>query len=138
MDNRPSVSQANVDLVRAGWDHFFATGEFPWHTWTSDAVWDMSAYPGWPDAGKYRGRDEIDGFLQTWTAAFDDWSIEVEEYVEAGENVVCLTRQRGRPKGTDAYVEMVFAQVMHVRGGKIAEIRVFGDREEALAATGAR
>ena len=57
-------------------------------------------------------------FLAEWAAAWDDWELEVEDHVDAGEHVVSLLNQRGRSKATGIPVEMRFAQVWTFRDGQ--------------------
>lgn len=52
------MSQENVEIIRRGYEHWMATGEFLAH---ADLVWDVSKL-GWPDQQIYpgsRGRKAI-------------------------------------------------------------------------------
>ena len=42
------MSQENVELVRAGYEHFLATGVLLREIIAEDFVWDMSTFGGWP------------------------------------------------------------------------------------------
>jgi len=102
------MSQENVEVIRRGYEHWAATGELLAPT---DLVWDVSNL-GWPDQQIYLGREGADQFNTEWAGAWDDWEMEVEDYVDAGERVVVIVNQRGLSKGTGIPVEMRFAQVL--------------------------
>ena len=68
------------------------------------------------DLPRARGREAI--HRRRWTSAWDDWELEVEDYIDAGDTVVVIVRQRGRSKSTGVLVEMRFGQVWTTRGGE--------------------
>jgi ketosteroid isomerase-like protein len=103
---------------------------------SSDFVWDMSNFHGWPEQQTYEGVDGARSFLQDWTSAWDDWELEVEAFRDAGNKVVCLVRQHGRSKAAGMPVDMSFAQVWTVRDGRQARMDMYSDRAEALEAAG--
>src|SRR5579859_1312039 len=130
------MSRANVEVVRRGWEHFFATGEPLEEIAAPDFVWDLSTFRGWPEQQLYRGPDGTRAFLRDWVGAFDDWSIEVEAMHDAGEKVVCVCRQHGRSKLTGAEVDMRLAQVFTLRDGLQTRMEMYADPREALKAVG--
>ena len=67
---------------------------------------------------------------------FEDWSIEVEEFYDAANQVVTVLRQHGKAKHGGPEVEMRFAQVWTFRDGLLARMNMYADRDEALAAAG--
>jgi ketosteroid isomerase-like protein len=70
-------------------------------------------------------------------AAWDPWQQEVERVIDAGENgVVLLLTLKARGRGSGVSVEVPWAMVMTLRGGRITTSRVFLDRAEALKAVG--
>ena len=126
------MSQENVEIVRRSYEHFGATGEVRAHP---DLVWDVSNL-GWPDQQIYLGREGADQFNTEWAGAWDDWEMEVEDYVDAGERVVVILTQRGRSKATGIPVEMRFAQVWTLRDGQGIRMELYASVEEALEAVG--
>ena len=130
------MSDENVEIVRTGYQRYLATGEFTDEIVTADFVWDMSNFHGWPEQQTYEGPDAVQGFLEDWTGAFDEWELEVEALHDAGDRVVALVHQRGRSKMAGMPVEMAFAQVWTVRGGKQVRMDMYSDRDEALQAVG--
>jgi ketosteroid isomerase-like protein len=130
------LSHANVELVRRAYEQFLATGRFVAEFATPDFVWDMSHFRGWPEQQFYEGVEGAESFLEEWTAAWDDWELEVDELHDAGEKVVALLRQRGRSKATGMPVDMSLAQVWTIRDGKQARMDMYSDRAEALEDVG--
>jgi len=128
------MSQENVEVMRRGWKHFEATGEF---LVAVDFVWDVSKL-GWPDQQVYLGREGASQFMAEWTDAWDDWEMEVEDYLDAGDRVVTIVNQRGRSKATGIPVDMRFAQVWTFRDGQGVRMELYASVEEALQAAGLR
>jgi ketosteroid isomerase-like protein len=130
------MSQENVERVRQSFEDFAATGRLRADFASPGFVWDMSNFHGWPEQQTYEGGDEIEGFLETWTSAFDEWELELESLHDAGERVVALMRQRGRSKSAGMPVEMSFAQVWTLRDDRLVRMDMYSDRDEALRDAG--
>src|SRR4249919_360175 len=130
------MSQENVEIVRDGLGRFAATREFPAERVTTDCVWDMSNFHGWPEQQVYEGAEGARTFLREWTDAWEDWELEIDALHDAGDSVVALMRQHGRSKAGGMPVEMSFAQVWTLRDGKEARMEMYSDRGEALEAAG--
>jgi hypothetical protein len=60
----------------------------------------------WPDQQIYLGGEGAMQFLAEWADAWDEWELEVEEYIDAGERVVAIINQRGRSTASGIPVEM--------------------------------
>jgi ketosteroid isomerase-like protein len=87
---------------------------------------------------------EIDGRAQYlkactgWVSEFDDARVEVDEYVDAGECVICVARYCGTGRSSGAYAEQRQFDVYRVADGMIVQARVgFRTRDEATAAASA-
>ncbi len=126
------MSQENVEIVRRSYGHYMATGEVRAH---ADLVWDVSNL-GWPDQQIYTGNEGATQFMAEWADAWDDWEMEAEDYIDAGERVVVILTQRGRSKATGIPVEMRFAQVWTLRDGLGIRMQLYASVEEALEAVG--
>jgi ketosteroid isomerase-like protein len=124
------MSEENVEAIRRGYEHFIATGEVRAHP---DLVWDVSRL-GWPDQQIYPGVEGATRFNAEWADAWDDWELEVEDYLDAGERVVVILNQRGRSKATGIPVDMRFAQVWTLRDGRATRMEMYASVEEALEA----
>jgi ketosteroid isomerase-like protein len=132
------MSQENVEIVRRGFEHFIATGEPLDEITDPQFVWDMSTFRGWPERQTYEGSDGRREFLASWADAWEDWEINVEELLEAGDKVVAILRRRGRAKSTGLPVDMDFGQVWTIRDGKQLRMQLYASPEEALEAAGLR
>ncbi len=131
------MSQENVEIVRRSYERWLATGgagvgEIRAH---ADLVWDVSRL-GWPDQQIYPGVEGAMQFNAEWADAWDDWEVEVEDYVDAGERVIVILNQRGRSKSTGIPVDMRFAQVWTLRDGQGIRMQMYASVEEALEAAG--
>jgi len=126
------MSEENVEILRRGYEHFSATGEIRVHP---DFVWDVTKL-GWPGQKIYAGAEGPNQFNAEWAEAWDDWELEAEEYIDAGECVVVIVNQRGRSKSTGIPVDMRFAQVWSFRDGQAIGMEMYSSVDEALEATG--
>jgi ketosteroid isomerase-like protein len=131
------MSQEDVDNLRRAYGHFIATGEFSGR-FAPDFVWDMSTFRNWPERQTYEGIEGARQFMADWLEAWEDWRLELEQLLDAGDHVVAFVRQRGRSKATGLSVDMHFAQVWTFRDGAQVRMRMYSDRAEALEAAGLR
>jgi ketosteroid isomerase-like protein len=129
------MSAENLELARRSYDHFLATGEPLWDLWSLDIEWNMSTFRGWPEDPVYHGREGYERFMRNWLEPFDEWSMEVEELIGAGDQVIAVLHQQGKARGGTA-VDMRFAHVLTVRNGKVTRADMYADVEEALEAVG--
>ena len=133
------MSRENVEMVRRGYGRWIATGEFSPELAHPDFVWDMSTFRGWPERQTYVGLEGIAECIAAWTEAWDDWELEVEDYIDAGDaGVVTIGRQRGRSKATGVPVEMRFGQVWTIQDGQSIRMQMYASPEDALEAAGLR
>jgi len=131
------MSQENVEIVRRGYDHFIATGELLPEIAHPDFAWDMSTFRGWPEQQIYHGVEGTREFLTEWVGAWDDWKLETEQFVDAGdEKVVVILRQTGRSKATGVHTEMHFGQLWTLKGEKQLRMQMYASPAEALEAAG--
>ncbi|HEX4188125.1 MAG TPA: nuclear transport factor 2 family protein [Solirubrobacteraceae bacterium] len=126
----------NVEIVRDAYQRFRATGRFVVELAAPDFVWDMSHFHGWPEEQVYAGAGGAEAFIREWSAAWDDWELDVEALHDAGERVVALLRQRGRSRASGMQVDMSFAQIWTLRDGKETRMEMYSSQSEALEAAG--
>ena len=99
-----------------------------------EVVFSASAFP---DAGTYRGgRETLDAWGR-WLDAWEEFSLELEDVIEAGEEIVALQRLRGRGKESGVTVDSDVGVIFTCDHGVIRRM-VFCDRQEALEAAGLR
>jgi ketosteroid isomerase-like protein len=126
------MSEENLEVIRRGYARFRATGEMRAHP---DLVWDVTRL-GWPDQQVYAGVEGAMRFMAEWAATWDDWDLEAEDFLDAGDRVVAIVNQRGRSKATGVPVEMRFAQVWTLRDRQAIRMQMYASVEEALEAVG--
>jgi ketosteroid isomerase-like protein len=101
------------------------TPDFVWHT-----------RENLPDAGGRNGPDGLVQLRAEWMEVFDDFDVAVDELIDAGDQVVSVTRLCGRIRGSGNRVELPETQVWTMRDGKAVEVRAYLTRAEALEAVG--
>jgi ketosteroid isomerase-like protein len=128
------MSQENVDRLRAGYEAYSRTGEFPVENFDSDAEWVVARED--PDAATHRGVEAIRGYLAQWAEMFEDIDLRAEEVIDAGDKLFVWTRFSGKGITSGASVQMELAHVYTVRDGKLVRVEEYFDRREALEAAG--
>ena len=127
------MSQENVEFVREGWERYSGTGEPPWDLFhESVEVHDHDT----PDQGDYRGHEGLARWLEDWGAAWAEWSIEVDEFIDAGDSVVILIRMNTEGRGSGIKAQRQDALVYGITQGLITRVDYYNDRAEALKAVG--
>ena len=131
------MSQENVETVRRMYDAFQGgDAEAALSHFSSDVLVDASKAR--PDVGVGRGREQVNGLVASWLAAWDEWGEEIEEMRDLGGRVLVVSLQRGRSKRTGIEVEYRYSLLYDVHGDKITSMRMYGSRAEALGAAGLR
>ena len=127
----------NVEIVRRGYAHFAANGSIDPGVTAEDFVWDMSTFRGWPEQQTYDGREGARQFIADWSGAWEEWELDLEELVDAGDDrVLAIVSQRGRSKSSGLVVEMHFAQLWTMRDGKQVRMQMYADPDEGRRAIG--
>jgi ketosteroid isomerase-like protein len=77
--------------------------------------------------------------VKLWTAAFDEFSAEIEEYFDTGDFVICAVRWRGEGKASGVSIDLHQVDVYELRRGQIVKGTLgFRTKAEALQAAGLR
>ena len=84
----------------------------------------------------YVGHDGVRTFWRLWLSAWETTSFEYDEFIDAGDSVVVVFRQRGRGKGSGAHAERTFFGVYDLEAGKVTRFRMYESRKAALEAAG--
>ena len=135
------MSQENVEIVRSAVDGFLLAG---YDMRNVEGFFDV-ADPGIefdisrtnPDAQVYRGRDGIIVALEQWVGTWDAYEAEPLELIDMPPNrVVTVIHERGRLKGSDAWVEHTRGAVWTIKDQRITRYEEHQDRAKALEAAG--
>ncbi len=98
-----------------------------------DVEWIQCA--GFPGGGHRRGQDEVlEKVFRSLRSDWNDWRVEIEEYLDAGDAVVVLGHYAGTHAATKCPMTAVFAHVYIVANGRIVRFRQFTDTHELVKA----
>jgi ketosteroid isomerase-like protein len=132
------MSRENVEIVRQYFPAYDRGGlDGLAELWHPDIKW-RAAEGALDDVGMMEGPDALRHYYRQWEETFEKTRMEVEELIDAGDQVVALVRGIGQMKGSDTEVDLRYAIVFTTRDGKIATGREYLTREEALEAAGLR
>ena len=99
--------------------------------YASDAVWDLAA----AGLGTHEGSAAIRGFLEDWSASFEDLEVELEDVVDLGNGVVLVVnRLKGRPAGSTGDVQLQQAWIQAWRETLVVRQTSYLDIDQARAA----
>ena len=127
------MSQENVELARKALRRFIATGEPVWDVTHGDVeVYDHDIM----DGEDYRGHAGVVRWLEDWSSAWSEFSMEPEEFIDAGDRVVAVVRMRAKGRSSGLVLDRQDAVVQEVRDGMIVRIDYYNNRAQALEAVG--
>jgi len=127
------MSQQNVDRVQAAFEHFLRTGEPHWESMHEDVeLHDHDLI----DAHEYHGWDGYARWFEDWGSAWAEFSLEPEEYLDAGDAVVAVFRLKAVGAGSGVTVERQDAMVCRMRDTRVGRIDYYNNREDALRDVG--
>ena len=133
------MSQENIEIVRRAIDSLVAAGYDPGKTEDFFEVadpgieYDISRTN--PEGGIFRGRAGVIEALEQWVNTWDEYGIEPLELIDMGpECVVTVIHERGRLKGSDAWVEHTRGAVWTIDDGRIVRYEEHQDRAGAMEA----
>jgi ketosteroid isomerase-like protein len=136
------MSQENVERARRIAEAFEAgvkRGDFgaPWETGAVADECEFIPAPQYAEQGSYEGREGFSEFMLSWTEDFENYSVQMERLIDAGEDrVVGFFTQSGTGKGSRAPVEQEYATVYDFENGQLVRLRIYFDRDAALDAAG--
>jgi ketosteroid isomerase-like protein len=125
------MSQENVDVVRRGFEAY-ARGDLP----TALAGFDPEIAWSPVEESSFQGIGAVRSYLARWEDVWEDYEMQAEEYLDAGDRVVVALHFRGRGKGSGVETEARSFQVYTVRNGKTVSVLEYLNRAEALEAAG--
>jgi uncharacterized protein len=136
-DTAQAMSQENVEIVREAYEAF-AQGDLGAVLNAFDP--DVVSYtaPPLPDPAEYHGREGVLEWIGNWTEGFDEFALEADEYIDAGDHVVAGVNQRATGAASGVPVERRTWLLHTVRNGQVVRIGVYATKSEALEAAGLR
>jgi ketosteroid isomerase-like protein len=129
------VSQENVEIVRRG---FVALNDGDVEGVLADMDPGIEWYPtsDFVDIGPFRGHDGIRDLMSLVFAAFDEYCLDPEEFVDAGDAVIAPVHQTGRGKVSGIEADVQYILVFKLNEGKAVRVESYYDRRDALEAVG--
>jgi ketosteroid isomerase-like protein len=81
-----------------------------------------------------RGHDGVAAAFRDWFEAFEQFTIEPEDFIAQGDRVLVPMRQRARGKGSGLEIEERFFQLFTLRDGKIFRFEEYSEEADARKA----
>ena len=131
------MSRDNVEIVRRAFEAWNSGDpEAAIELLDPDVEWRLP--PNFPDADGWHGRDAVVEGLANVTGSWDEFRVDVQELIDAGDRVVALVRFHGRAAitGLDLGGVSVDAQIWTLRDGKAVEVQMYNGSSDALRAIG--
>jgi ketosteroid isomerase-like protein len=129
------MSKENAEIVRQVNDALGDGGaEAVAKLWHPEITWRAMAPD---DRGEMHGWERVRRYVQDWLETFDNLTVISEELLDVGDDrVVAVQRTRGRARLSGIETDLRYAVVYTLREGKIACVREYRHRKEALEAVG--
>ena len=133
------MSQENVEIVRSIYEAVTRRDSAtPFEVYAEDIVWDISnaARAALTMKPVYHGHDGVRQYWRENISVFGEVDFEVEELIDAGDQVLAVIPEREVGRASDVPVETNHLVVYTLTGGKVIQMQVFDDRQQALKAAG--
>jgi ketosteroid isomerase-like protein len=131
-------SRTAEETVKAAYDAF-GKGDVAAVVGAFDAniVWNAAESHPYADRNPYRGPDGVlNGLFARIAEEWEDFLVAPKQFTSAGNRVVAEGRYTGKYKGTGSRIDMQFAHVWTVEGGRITAFQQYTDTAQLLHATG--
>lgn len=89
-----------------------------------------------PDRGTYSGLEGIGHLFSVYWEAFESFTLEPEEFIEADDAVIALVHGVGRGRGSGVDVEVRGAHLWTCRDRKVIGFALYQELPDALEAAG--
>ena len=121
------MSEENVRIARQTYEAF-GQGDVPSVLENFDPDVEWHAAEGLPWGGVHHGREAVaNDVFGALLAAFDDFALAPEQFIDSGDFVVALGRYSGRGKQSGKPVDAAFAHVWEFGDGKLKRFRHYAD-----------
>jgi ketosteroid isomerase-like protein len=129
------MSQENVEIVRSAIEAFNRDGVEAALAYLDTEV-EWLGPPEWLEDRLYKGHEGIRSLALQWTENFDEYRLDAEQVIDAGDEVVALIFARGRIKGSAVPIEQMVSYLWQVRNGKGVRVQVYFSWDQGLEAAG--
>jgi ketosteroid isomerase-like protein len=131
------MSQENVYVVRRWWEGFNEDG-MPPLSLCDDEI-EINNPPDFPVRGPFQGHNGVRQWRDQVFEILDNARVEPEQIVDVhgdGETALMLLRATGTARYTEIEIEVEWAAIWTVRGGKLLKAQGYLNRADALEAAG--
>ena len=135
MTKRAQGTSQDVEIVRAALEGFNDGGVEAVIAYLDPEV-EWLAPPEWLEEPVYYGHDGVRKVASIWRESFDEYRLDLEEVIDAGDHVVALVTRRGCIKRSGDPIEQRIGYDWTVRGGVGVRVQAHFSWEDALAAAG--
>jgi ketosteroid isomerase-like protein len=136
------MSEENVQIVREAFDFEARHDARALDGYDPEVEMDFSASPFadfMATAGRLQGLGEVQSTFRDWYEAFENVEADLDELIDAGEQVIVVFTYRGRGRASGAEVEWKqMAGLWTFLEGKVVRVAWLRTREHALEAAGLR
>jgi ketosteroid isomerase-like protein len=116
------VSERNVEIVRGAFDAFLRGDlESAMDVFDPAVEWDVSMRV---DGRIFHGHDGVRQGIATWLSAWEDYRLDVEEYIDQGDNVIVLATEGGRGKGSGIESEQRVKFTWTLADGRVVSVKI--------------
>ena len=123
-----------MELARRAVEHFMQTGEHAWELIEEEVeVHDHDIL----DAREYRGQAGWASWFEDWGAAWAEYGIEPEEFIDADDDrVILVLRLYATGRSSGVKIERQDAMVITVRDSKSVRVDYYNRKQQALESVG--
>ena len=130
------MSERRVQLVRQGFDAW-NEGDPSWVLKHMSPQVEWVTPPTDPYAGTYRGHEGVEEFWTRWRTAVGELRFDVDELIDAGDQVVVIARRSAYNPTTGLQISDAIAQVFTFDPADVCvRVEEYHGREAALRAAG--
>lgn len=117
----------NVELMKSLYQAF-AEGNIPLVLGSFDPNIEWTEAEGFPTGGVYRGGEAIvNGVFMPLVTDWDNYRVEPDEFLDAGNRIVALGHYCGAFKATGKSMRVPFAHVWTIENGKVVKFVQYTD-----------
>ena len=131
------MSQENVEIVRrsyAAFNRVIVSGDIA--PFLLEFYDPGAEYEPLEEGSVVQGHEQFGEYFRRFYDVWEEFRWELEEVIDAGDSIVSAALLKGRARASGIEITQRLFLVADIRGSKIARLREYLDREEALAAVG--
>ena len=133
------MSEKNIDVVRTLYEAAARRDDAtPFEVYAEDIVFDISNSRRVALALRptYHGHEGVREYWRENVSAFGEIDFEVKELIDAGDQVLAVIRERAVGRASGVPVETTHLAVHTLSGGKVIQVQMFDDPQQAREAAG--